>query len=131
MALKIILRPHERIIIDGAVITNGGGTACLLVENRVSILRESKILKAENADSPARKIYFVVQLMYMDHDKLAEYHNIYWGLVRDFVNAAPSPLGFINPISEQILGGRYYGALRLAVKLIEYEQSLLADGNKA
>ena len=42
-----------------------------------------------------------------------------------FCGAVPSALPRIEAISEQIVSERYYKALKLARKLIDYEQSLL------
>ena len=130
MALKITLRPYEKIIIAGAAITNGSHTTNLLIENKVPVLREKEILKKENANSPASRIYFVVQLMYMDQENLAEHHKLYWNLVNDFIKAAPSALGLIDKINVQILGAQYYKALKFARELIKYEQSIIS-GTKA
>ena len=130
MALKIALRPHEKIIIAGAAITNGSCSTSLLIENNVPLLREKDILKEVHADSPARRIYFVVQLMYMDQENLAEHHKLYWNLVNDFIKAAPSALGLIDKINVQILGAQYYKALKFARELIKYEQSIIS-GTKA
>ncbi|MCP4374071.1 MAG: flagellar protein FlbT, partial [Deltaproteobacteria bacterium] len=41
MALKITLKPNERMIIDGAVITNGSTVTDFIIENKVPILRQS------------------------------------------------------------------------------------------
>ena len=125
MALKITLKPHERMIIGGAVITNGTTRGDFLVENKVPILRQKDIMSEKDAASPCRRIYFAIQLMYIDGDNLITHHNTYWNLVHDVVKAAPSMLGLIDQISEQILGSRYYQALKLARKLIEYEQEVL------
>jgi flagellar protein FlbT len=40
MALKIILKPHERIILGGAVVTNGRSKSELIIENNVPLLRQ-------------------------------------------------------------------------------------------
>jgi len=131
MALRITLNPHEKIIIAGASITNGNVSTHFLIDNRVPILREKDILKEENAVSPASRIYFAIQLMYMDSGNLTEYHKLYWELVRDFLKAAPSTLKLIDGISEQIIGSRYYQALKLARKLIEREQSLISTAMRS
>jgi len=110
------------MIIGGAVVTNGNGKSEFLVENNVPILREKDILSEHDADSPCKRIYFVIQLMYVDGEKLIEYHNTYWNLVREVVAAAPSTLILIDQISEQILIGKYYQALKVARKLVEYEE---------
>ena len=113
------------MIIGSAVITNGKLKSELFVENKVPILRQKDILSINEADTPCRRIYFAIQLMYMDEGQLAEHHQVYWQLVKDLLTATPSVLGLIDQISEHILSNRYYQALKLAGKLIEYEQEVL------
>jgi flagellar protein FlbT len=125
MPLKISLKPHERMIVGGAVITNGSTKCDLLIENNVPILRQKDIMSDNDADSPCRRIYFVIQLMYVDEGNLTTHHNTYWKLVQDLVKAAPSMLPLIEQISENILSSRYYRALKLARKLIDYEQEVV------
>ena len=125
MPLKITLKPHERMIVGGAVITNGNTRCDLLIENKVSILRQKDIMSEKDAGSPCRKIYFTIQLMYIDEENLIEHHNTYWKLVQDIVKAAPSMLALIDQISEHILNNKYYQALKLARKLIDYEQEII------
>jgi flagellar protein FlbT len=126
MALKIVLKPHERMIISGAVITNGKVKCELLVENNVPILREKDILSEIKANSPCRRIYFIVQLMYLDSKNLSKYQSIYWKLVHELVAAAPSVVFLVDKLSEHILGERYYQALKIAKKLTSYEQEVLS-----
>jgi flagellar biosynthesis repressor protein FlbT len=131
MALKINLKPHERLIIGGAVVQNGGSRCDLLIENNVPILRDKDILREQDADTPCKRIYFTVQLMYVDEKNLVVHHNSYWKLVREVVTAAPSTLGMIDQISENILSSRYYQALKLTQKLIEYEQEVMNNARKS
>ena len=126
MALKITLKPSERMIIGGAVVTNGNATSCdLVIQNKTPILRQKDILTEEKADSPCRRIYYAIQLMYIDEGNLAAYHKVYWDLVRDFVHAAPSTVAMIDSINEHILHRRYYQALKLTKRLIDYEQEAI------
>lgn len=125
MPLKIRLKPNERMIVGGSVITNGNTRCDLLIENKVPILRQNDIMREEDADSPCRRIYFAIQLMYIDEENLIEHHNAYWKLVQDTVKAAPSMLALIDQISEHILNNKYYQALKLARKLIDYEQEII------
>jgi flagellar protein FlbT len=126
MALKLILKPHEKLILGGAVVTNGNSTSEFRVENNVPILREKDIMKQEEANSPCRRIYFIIQLMYIDEKNLSAHHNTYWQLVRELLEAAPSTLGLIDQISWCILGNKYYQALKLTKKLIAYEQEAIS-----
>jgi len=126
MALKITLKPSERMILGGAVVTNGSAGSCdLIVENKVPILRQKDILTEAKADSPCRRIYLAIQLMYIDEGNLATYHKAYWDLVRDIVNAAPSTVALIDAISENVFQRKYYPALKLAKRLIDYEQEVI------
>ena len=125
MPLKLSLKPHERLIIGGAVLQNGGGRCDLLVENSVPILRQKDIMSEKDADSPCRRIYFVIQLMYVDAQNLAVHHALYWKLVQAVVKAAPSTIPLVDQISQQILQNNYYQALKRAKKLIDYEQEAI------
>ena len=54
MALKVELKPHERIIIGACVITNTDQRTKLLIEGeKIPILREKDILTPTTADTPA------------------------------------------------------------------------------
>ena len=125
MSLKIALKPHERIIIDGAVISNGNSSSDLIIENKEYNTTEKYILSEKDADSPCRRIYFVIQLMYIDGDDLKNYHKMYWDLVQDLVEVAPGVLDLIEQISEHILSTDYYKALNLAKELIDYEEEAI------
>lgn len=127
MSLKITLRPNERIIIDGAVVTNGHAKSVLIIENNVTILRQKDILNEKEANTPARRIYFVVQLMYIDKENLAFHHKNYWKLVQDYIAASPSGLSLIDQISDKILKNQFYQALKLSRKLIDYEQEVISS----
>jgi flagellar biosynthesis repressor protein FlbT len=125
MALRIELKPGERILIGDCVITNSNQRTRFLVDGRTTILREKDIMTARQADTPAKRIYLAVQLMYMAHDPRV-HHETYFALVRDFVAAAPSAWPLIESINNQILSGDLYKALKAARKLIKFEQELLS-----
>ena len=125
MPLKITLKPYEKFILGRAVITNGDAKSVFVVENDVPILREKDILSLEAADTPCRKIYFAIQLMYVDNKNLPDHHKTFWELVKDVVEAAPSTKPILHDISENILNERYYQALKLTKKLIGYEREII------
>jgi flagellar protein FlbT len=63
--------------------------------------------------------------MYISDDPRQQ-HDLYFAIVRDIVQAAPSAWAHIENINNHILTGDLYKALKAAKKLIEYEQELLA-----
>ncbi|HLZ18792.1 MAG TPA: flagellar biosynthesis repressor FlbT [Smithellaceae bacterium] len=125
MSLKITLKVHEKFIIGGAVITNGDSKSTFVVENDVPILREKDIMTLAAANTPCKRIYFAIQLMYIDGKNMPEHHKTYWELVKDVANAAPSQKALLQEISNHILNDRYYQALKLTKKLIEYEEEIV------
>jgi flagellar biosynthesis repressor protein FlbT len=130
MALKVELKPHERIIIGACVVTNTDQRARLLIDgDKIPILREKDILTPHTADTPAKLVYLAVQLMYISPDPQLN-HGTYFSLVRDIVTAAPSAWPIIEGINNHILNGDLYRALKEARKLVAYEKKLL-DHNRS
>ena len=79
----------------------------------------------DDSDTPARKIYLALQLMYLSQD-IGGHHETYFGLVQEFLGAAPSALAIVAEINNRILNGELYKALKAAKRLIAYEQELMA-----
>jgi flagellar biosynthesis repressor protein FlbT len=125
MALKVELKPGERVIIGDSLITNADQRTRLYIEGQAPILREKDILTVESADTPARQIYLAVQLMYLQGD-IEVLRKDYAKLTNDIVGAAPSMAKYIDDINNQILTGSLYKALKATQKLIAYEEELLA-----
>ncbi len=124
MALKVELKPGERIIIGESVITNDNQRTRLFIEGDAPILREKDVLTPETANTPAKRIYLAVQLMYLSKDP-SKIHKDFFQLVNDIITAAPSTLPYINAISSNILRNSLYKALKDAKKLIAYEKELI------
>jgi flagellar biosynthesis repressor protein FlbT len=124
MALKVELKPGERILLGECVVTNADSRTRLLIDGNVPILREKDIMTAERADTPAKRIYLAVQLMYTSRDPRA-HHDVYFALMRDIIRAAPSTWEYIEQINNHILTGEMYKALKDVKKLIAYEEGLL------
>jgi flagellar protein FlbT len=125
MALKVELKPGERIIIGESVITNDNQRTRLFIEGQAPILREKDILTPATADTPAKRVYLAVQLMYLSTD-MEKIQESYFVLVNDIVKAAPSTIPYVTRISNAILTGAFYKALKEARKLIEYEGTLIS-----
>jgi flagellar biosynthesis repressor protein FlbT len=125
MALKVELKPHERIIIGSCVITNVDQRARLLIEGEnTPVLREKDILTPATADTPAKLIYLSVQLMYLSPDP-KEHHPTYFTLLKDMLTVDPAAWPLIEGINNFILEGDLYKALKEAKKLIAHEKEIL------
>ena len=126
MALKVELKPGERILIGECVVTNAEQRTRLLIEGSAPILREKDIMTGDRANTPAKRIYLAVQLMYTSREP-QRHHDTYFSLMRDIVEAAPSTWPLVQGINNHILTGEMYKALKEARKLIAYEEELLRN----
>ncbi|PYE84383.1 flagellar biosynthesis repressor FlbT [Pseudoroseicyclus aestuarii] len=61
MALKLTLKPNERIIVNGCALRNSGRRHVMIVESQADVVRGQDLLDAEAAATPAAQVYFLVQ----------------------------------------------------------------------
>jgi len=122
--LRVELKPFERIVIGGSVITNSEARTSFLVDGEAPILREKDILTAATANTPVKRIYLCVQMMYLEDD-IPKYQDLYMDFVRDVLEAMPSSRIEIEAASNEILSGSLYKALREIRKLMKREGALL------
>lgn len=125
MPLHIELKPSEKIFVNGAVIANGPTRSQFAVLNNAQILREKDILTEELADTPCKRVYFLIQLIYMDRQEEARGIPMLLDDLDSIVKAAPSTTPYINEILQMFSKTDFYRALRAARKLIDHEKELL------
>lgn len=123
MALKLSLKPDEKLVINGAVVANGDRRATLIVHNKASILREKDIMQEEEVSTPARRIYFPVMLMYMDHANSDKYYDEFVLRMTEFMSALSTPyaIELCVTISREVMDKNFYKALINCKKLIKFE----------
>lgn len=128
MALKLSLKPGEKFVVNGAVIANGDRRSTMVIQNKVSILREKDILQAEEVTTPARRIYFPIMLMYLDEDASMEYYEEFVVRMTEFMNAVEDPavLARCVEVSTQVMNRNYYKALMGCKELFAFEDERLS-----
>lgn len=128
MPLKLSLKPHEKFVVNGAVLQNGDRRGVLLLQNKASVLREKDIMQPEEANTPAKRIYFPVMMMYLDggaprgtnYDQFVLRTTEFMGAISN-----PDMLHECVALSKDVMGGDYYRALGRCRKLIAYEKEVL------
>lgn len=123
MPLKLSLKPGEKFVLNGAVVQNGDRRGVLVLQNKASVLREKDIMQAEEASSPARRVYFPVMMMYLDEPNAARYYEEFAHRMSEFMSVIRNAdiLGECVGISKFVMSREYYKALMSCRKLIEYE----------
>jgi flagellar protein FlbT len=125
MALKVELKPGEKLIVGETLITNDKQRARFFIQGDAPILREKDILLPEDASTMAQQVYLAVQVMYLKQD-ITVTQKEYFDVIGKILQAAPSTRDLISEISTAILREELYRALKLAKKLIEYERTLIS-----
>ncbi|WP_119680551.1 flagellar biosynthesis repressor FlbT [Indioceanicola profundi] len=127
MALKIRLAAGERMIINGALI-RAETKAEIVLMNRTSFMVDRQIMRPEEANTPARRIYFSLQNVYIsdveEQPQMMQFFHDYTDQFRE-ATSNPSVKASIGAMREMVERGEFYAALQAARELIQYEDSVL------
>lgn len=123
MALKVELKPFERIIIGESLITNSETRTTFLIEGEAPILREKDILTAETATTPVKQLYLCIQMMYLEKN-IPKYQDLYMDFIKNILAEQPAFRKSIETASKLILSGSLYHSLKEIRKLIKREEEL-------
>jgi flagellar protein FlbT len=126
MSLKIDLKPGEKFIVNGAVLTAGKRRVSLVLENKAVLLRSKDIMQEREADTPAKRIYFAIMLMYIGNGEPA-YNERFLHFLNDYlgVTTLREVRAVLLEIKDDVESGRFYQAMRNCKDLIAFEARLL------
>jgi flagellar biosynthesis repressor protein FlbT len=120
MPLRVELKPFERIIIGESVIINSGTRSSFLIDGDTPILREKDTVTAETANTPAKRLYHCVQMMYLKND-IGRYRTTYLDCVRELQETTPGSSDLIAAVNHHVTEGSLYKALKEIRKLMKRE----------
>lgn len=123
--LKITLRDGEKVVVNGAVLRAAGRTTIWL-ENEASILRGREVMKPEEADTPARRLYFACMMAYLDPDRIKEHQQSVLQLLGDLLGVFENPAAKAScaAFAHEVAQGNFYKALTECREIIKYEALL-------
>ena len=126
--LKVHLKPNERVYINGGVIKVDRKVTIELM-NEVVFLLEGHILQEEQATTPLRQLYFIVQSMLMEPkcEPIARqmYERSHEALLRTFKSR--DVLDGLIEIKALMERGRTFESLRKIRTLFALEDGILKD----
>lgn len=129
--LKVHLKPNERVYINGGVLRVDRKVTIELL-NEVVFLLEGHILQQEQATTPMRQLYFIVQSMLMEPkcEPIARqlYDSSHRALITTFKNQ--DVLDGLMEVNGLIERGRAFEALRKIRSLFPIEEEILG-GSRA
>ncbi len=129
--LKISLKPNEKIYLNGAVIRSDRKVTLELL-NDVNFLLESHVLQAEDASTPLRQLYFIVQIMLMNPEGAADARDLFRKslplLLASFENEAVRSA--LKSVDRLVGEDRLFEALKAIRGLYPLEEQSLADATR-
>lgn len=124
--MQVSLKAGERIFINGAVLRVDRKVSIELL-NDVTFLLESHVLQADQATTPLRQLYFVVQTMLMDPASAETVSEVFAKTSRLLMTAFTNQqvLDGIRSVNELIAAGKIFEALKTIRSLYPIEESIL------
>lgn len=126
-AIRISLHPGEKIFINGAVLRVDRKVSIELL-NEVTFLLENHVLQSEDATTPLRQLYFVLQTMLIDPDSAEATRAMFRQMTATMLDTFENPriLAGLKFADGQVSSGRHYEALKTIRALFPIEDRALA-----
>lgn len=127
--LVIRLAPHERFLLNGAIIENGDRRASLSIKTRqANVLRLRDAIHPDQANTPVKRTCYLAQLV-LSGDSTPE--DIRAPLLRAIEQLSqvfldPDSRGLLATATERVLEDEYYQALKCLKSLLPREARLFA-----
>jgi len=130
--LRISLKPQEKIYLNGAVVRVDRKVSIELL-NDVQFLLESHVLQANQASTPLRQLYFMVQLMLIDPQGTPQARDLFRKslplLIASFSD--PQICATLKQVDQLISEGSVYEALKTIRSLYDLEAKAIAAANQS
>jgi len=130
-AMNLSLRAGERIYVNGAVLRVDRKVTLELL-NDATFLLENQVMQPEQAVTPLRQLYFVVQLMLIEPDQVAAKLELFTQQVVAMLAACRNVeiLEAVSACNELVAKGRYHETLKTIRALFPLEDAI-GDGAAA
>ncbi len=122
MSLKFRIPAGEKIVVNGAVITNTSNKAMhFSLENDASIMRERDIILPSQVSTPLENVYLQVQMMYIEPENHTDHYKAFQEAAQlAFMSTDDIPQRDVIFEAVGLVGEKnFYNALKLLQKVIK------------
>lgn len=126
MALRLTLKPNERLVINGCVIRNADRRQVLVIENHADVVRGVDLLDEDTQPTPVKEAYFFIQSALLSpnlRDTLTPVIQKKLGQLAPIFHSEIA--GHIIEAANHVSAQNYYKAMRSLRAVMDYEQDLL------
>jgi flagellar biosynthesis repressor protein FlbT len=126
--LKITLKPNEKIYVNGAVIRTDRKVALEFL-NDVDFLLEAHVMQPEDANTPLRQLYFIIQVMLMTPGDASSARELFRKSLPMMLAcfADQRILSALKHVDRLVAEGQVFEALKLLRGFFELEAEILGD----
>ena len=117
MPLKFTLKPGEKVIVNGAVIGRGEEPGSFYLFNKVNFLRGREVMREDQADTVEKKLYLIIQLIYLFPENAAENVPKFEQIWDEVLRQRPDEREKLADLAHLVQSQDYYRALKLTAKL--------------
>jgi len=133
MPLKLRLKPDEQLVVNGCVIQNGNRRHTLTIKNFAQVIRGDDLIAREEADTPAKIAYFLIQNVLIDQgcakDNIPAAQRTLAKLYATFIDEDAK--GAIMEAANHMSVADYYKALSSLRPVLAYEAAVIARAARA
>ncbi|HEV7417852.1 flagellar biosynthesis repressor FlbT [Tianweitania sediminis] len=124
--LKIALKPGEKIYVNGAVISVDRKVSLEFL-NDVQFLLQNHVMQPEDATSPLRQLYFIVQIILMNPDDAAQARDLFRNSLPILLDTftSESIRSTLKDVDRMVAEGETFEALRTIRGLFGEEVGIL------
>jgi flagellar protein FlbT len=127
--MHISLRAGEKIYINGAVLRFDRKVSLELL-NDATFLLEAHVMKVEDATTPLRQLYFIIQILLMNPNDSTTARDMCDKSIRNTIAASDNTAlaGGLRAVRSLVEAGRLFEALKAVRALFPLEAEILAAG---
>ncbi|TDK50188.1 flagellar biosynthesis repressor FlbT [Antarcticimicrobium luteum] len=126
MALRLTLKPNEKIVINGCVIRNADRRQTLTIENYADVVRGVDLLDDGDAATPVKKVYFFIQSALLRPEIRDDLRPVIQKSLAELVPIFNEQIaGHIFEAANHVSAANYYKAMRSLREVMRYEDELL------
>lgn len=127
--MHIALRAGEKIYVNGAVL-RADRKVCIELLNDAAFLLEAHVMKVEDATTPLRQLYFVIQIMLMSPSDTVAAKDLFENSIADTIEASSATelVSGLREVERFVRANRIFEALKAVRALFPIEAEILASG---
>ena len=127
--MHISLRAGEKIYINGAVL-RADRKVCIELLNDATFLLATHVMKVEDATTPLRQLYFIIQIMLMSPNDTVAAQEMFEKSIGDTIDASSntSLVSGLRGVERLVRANRIFEALKAVRALFPIEAEIMVGG---